>query len=142
MARMEDFYMSFKKETYGGFKHLSWLMFMPDDSRRSAPISIIGRVYISLFYITLITFLFITWYAAICEILPVTDDITKGHYIECIESNLVVTKSCEASFDLSPDVIIHTQLIGVIDPTKEYPTLFGFSSSYPNYIKSTSYKFT
>ena len=54
VAIMEDFYMNFKKETYGGFKHLSWLMFMPDDSRMSAPISRVGRVYISLFYITLI----------------------------------------------------------------------------------------
>jgi len=142
VASMDMFNMKFRKETYGGFKFVSWLMFMHDDSERRAPISLVGCVYVSLFYATLLTFLItMTWCAGFCETLPIADDITKGHYIECIGSNLVYTKTCDNAFDLDSDVIINSQLIGVIDPTKEYQTLFGFSSSYPNYIKSTSYKF-
>jgi len=108
---------------------------------RFIPSSRKGYTFLLLFYTTFIAFGFMTFYITPCVSLPVVDNALTRNYSDTGEMVL----NCTPSFDddnSSHSIVPFDESAGVIDPTKIYTSLFGFSCSYPNYIKSTSFKFT
>ena len=99
-----------------------------------------GYTFLLLFYATFIAFGFMTFYITPCVSLPVVDNALTRNYSETGETVLLITTFYDD--DSSNGIVPFDESAGVIDPTKIYTSLFGFSCSYPNYIKSTSFKFT
>jgi len=71
---------------------------------------------------------------------PYSDYSKMIQISELIENNGANDKSFCFIFNSNDNKLLH--LIGVYDQTKQYITIYGFSCSYQNYIRSTSFKFT
>jgi len=133
--------MELKGKSLAGSKCFSWLFEESDGGERFVASRKRGYIFISLFYVTFLAFCFMALYLIPCYTLPISDNITSRQFFEQDERVFHCTISYD---DVSSyhEIVPFNDLIGVIDPTKQFPTLFGFSCSYTNYIKSTSYKCT
>ena len=139
---MMIFDLEFKRKSLKGFKPLSWLFDEHDDDEDSVRLSKTGYVFMSLFYATLIAFCYMALYLTPCYSLPTTDVFKIGQCIDSERGSELCVKVFDIAFDSDHDVRNCTHFIGVFDPTKQFPSLYGFSCSYTNYIRSTSYRFT
>ena len=101
-----------------------------------------GWGFLWLFYATILGFAFCTFYSSDCVQLPVYENAISNHHSEMNVKTIRRSLSCEEHDNSTHDLILTFLSRGIINPKKIYPTLFGFSCSYPNYIKSTSFKFT
>jgi len=136
------FDLEIKRKTRGCFKHLSWFFDEHDDVEKRKSSNKAGFVFISLFYMTLISFCFMAFYVTPCFILPIADEIK---FVRC-QVNTNANKAFDipiiCAFDSDDQAIQMSVLNGVYDSTKLISYLFGFTSSSQNYIRSTSYRFT
>ena len=136
------FDLEIKRKTRGCFKHLSWFFDEHDGVEKCKSTNKAGFVFISLFYMTLISFCFMAFYVTPCFILPIADEIK---FVQC-HVNTNANKAFDipnlCAFDSDDQAVPMSELIGVYDSTKLISYLFGFTSSCQNYIKSTSYRFS
>jgi len=127
------------REILQDYNPIAWML---DDSGRLIKKGVwnYARFFIALgIYFSIIIFTAVT---CICVSLPFADDVSKGQCFEFRSSFRSFEKTVECTLDSYPDVIPFSIICGVYDPTKEFISLYGFSCSYQNYIRSTAYKFT
>ena len=100
-----------------------------------------GRGFLLLFYAAFLGFAFGTFYVSDCVPIPVYDTVTSTYNSDMSVKSLN-RGMCHEDYDAYHDLVLAFLSRGIINPKKIYQPLFGFTCSYPNHIKSTSFKFT
>jgi len=109
--------------------------------RKWLPSSRRGKGFLILFYAVFLGFAFGTFYVSDCVPIPPYDTVVQVFNFDLNVRNLR-GGLCSEEYDATHDLTLLLSLRGIIDPKKIYQPLFGFTCSYPNHIKSTSFKFT
>ena len=95
-------------------------------------------IYFTLFMVVLIVLVATT--PVICKCFPNFDYSKMIQLAELNESRMNDKFSIDiVDSGVNPSLV---HLIGVYNPTELFLTIYGFSCSYQNYIRSTSFKFT